>query len=237
MNIKDIISQYPYKTELHAHSNPVSKCGRFPADEVVGIYLPTGINTLTITNHLTEKHLADKTTDEVVEFYLSDYSKAKKAAEGTDMTVALGVEIRFVNTNNDYLVYGVCENDIEKMVHYVNTDIQTFYKEFKNDKNVILQAHPFRDKMEPIPFGYVDGIETLNLHPGHNSRIALAARIAREHDFIVSGGSDFHEEGRHATCLLRTRDKLRDSYDIADAIRSRDVLFEVSGNVVFPYSY
>ena len=40
MNIKDIISQYPYKTELHAHSNPVSKCGRFPADEVVGIYLP-----------------------------------------------------------------------------------------------------------------------------------------------------------------------------------------------------
>ena len=237
MDIKDIISQYPYKTELHAHSTPVSSCGKFSADEVVGIYLTTGCHTLTLTNHLTEFQLVKRSPEELMEFYLSDYHKAKKAAEGTDLTVALGVEIRFTNTINDYLVYGVDENDIEKMIPFIHTDIHTFYREFKNDKNVILQAHPFRDKMEPIPVGSVDGIESFNMHPGHNSRIALATKFAREHHLIVSGGSDFHEKDRHATCLLRTKDKLRDSYDIAEAIKSKDVLFDVSGHIVFPYNY
>jgi hypothetical protein len=91
--------------------------------------------------------------------------------------------------------------------------------------------------MEPIPVGSVDGIESFNMHPGHNSRIALATKFAREHHLIVSGGSDFHEKDRHATCLLRTKDKLRDSYDIAEAIKSKDVLFDVSGHIVFPYNY
>lgn len=237
MDFSQITKEYSYKTELHAHSNPVSSCGKFPADEVVRIYANVGCDTLTLTNHLTEHHTVKRSVDELVEYYLSDYYKACDMAKELGITVALGVEIRFTGTVNDYLVYGVCPDDIEKMIPYVHTDIETFYREFKNDKNVILHAHPFRNNMEPTPIGSVDGIETFNAHPGHNSRIALATRLAREHDLIVSGGSDFHEEGRHATCILRTKQKLRDSYDIAEAIKSRDIVFDMSGHIVIPYLY
>lgn len=238
MNIKDITQEYKYRCELHAHSNPVSKCGKFPASEVVEIYSGLDCDTLVLTNHLSVKHKAlFPTVSEVAEYYLSDYYKATEAARNTDMTVALGVEIRFVDTNNDYLVYGVSPDDIEKLIYYVNTDIHTFYREFKNDKNVILQAHPFRNDMEPTPIGSVDGVETFNCHPGHNSRIPYACRLANENGMLVSGGSDFHESGRHGTCITRTKYKLRDSYDVAEAIKSRDFVFDVFGHIVFPYNY
>ncbi len=238
MNFQDITNEYKFLTELHAHTKPVSNCGQFTSDEVVNTYLTTSTNTLTLTNHLSDYHLLHgNTPTEIAEYYLSDYYKAKKAAEGTGLYVALGVEIRFSGTHNDYLVYGVSPEDIEKMVPYISTDISTFYREFKNDKNIILHAHPFRDGMESTPIGYVDGIESFNTHPGHNARIAIACRFAKEHDLTVCGGSDYHEKGRHATCLMRTKAVLRDSFDVAAAIKSRDVVFDISGHIVIPYLY
>ena len=238
MNISDITQEYRYKAELHAHCKPVSACGRFLAHEVVETYASIGCDTLVLTNHLTEKHCnIFPTTEETVEYYLSDYYKAIEAAKDTSLTIALGVEIRFKDTVNDYLVYGVSPEDIEKMVYYVHTDIATFYREFKNDKNVILHAHPFRSNMEPTPIGSVDGVETFNCHPGHNSRIPYACRLARENGLLVSGGSDYHEQGRHGTCLTRTKQKLRDSYDVAEAIKSKDFVFDLFGHIVLPYNY
>ena len=238
MNLLDITKEYKYKAELHAHTKPVSRCGKFSAEEVVEKYLRLGCDTLTLTNHLTVKHknLFSSIT-EATEYYLSDYYAACDAASKVGITVALGAEIRFINTTNDYLVYGICPEDIEKMFSFVETDIHTFYREFKNDKNVILHAHPFRDGMEATPIGYVDGVETFNCHPGHNSRIALACRLAREQGFLVSGGSDFHEEGRDGTCFTRTKARLRDSYDIAEAIKSRDFVLDVFGHIVLPYNH
>ena len=215
MNLRNISSEYCYLTELHAHSRPVSGCGNFSADEVVATYLMTGINTLTLTNHLSETHLVNRHEDELAEFYLSDYYKAVEAAYGTGLNIALGVEIRFAGTANDYLVYGISPEDIIKIIPYVKTDIQTFYREFKNERNVIIQAHPCRDYMEPTPIRYVDGVETFNCHPVHNPRISFACRLAKENCLLVTGGSDYHEEGGHAVCILRTKQELKNSFDIA----------------------
>ena len=169
------------------------------------------------------------------EYYNNAYYEAKEAAKKYGINVALGVEIRFVGSNNDYLVYGVCPEDVKHMAEYVNADISTFFRDFKNDKNLILQAHPFRSGMDPTPIGSVDGIETFNTHPGHNSAIGIATKFAKQHDLIVSGGSDFHEPGRQATCLMRTKAPMLDSYDIAAALKSREAIFDLSGHIVIPY--
>ena len=233
---EQLIDQYPYKTELHAHSFPVSACGRFSPREVVDIYADVGCDTLVLTNHLTEHHTTVMGEKDVAQYYLSAYYEALDAASSKNINVALGVEIRFKGTSNDYLVYGICPEDIEVMASLVQTDAHTFYREFKNERNVIIHAHPFRGSAEPTPLGAVDGVETFNTHVGHNSRIAYACRFAREHGLLVTGGSDFHEPGRHATCLVRTKNILRDSYDVAKAIKSRDILFDVFGHIVVPYA-
>ena len=237
MKIFDIVNEYKYKTELHAHSKPVSSCGRFTAEEVVNIYLDFGCDTVTLTNHLTLKHKnMFPTVTEAAEYYLSDYYSSVEAAKDKDITVCLGAEIRYDGSANDYLVYGICPDDIEKMFCYVDKDIQTFYRDFKNDKNVIIQAHPFRSNMDPSPIGLRDGIETFNCHPGHNSCIPYACRLARDNGLLVSGGSDFHESGRQGTCITRTKAKLNDSYEIAEAIKSKDIILDIFGHIVFPYN-
>ncbi len=235
MDFKQITEIYKYKTELHAHSLPVSGCGKFTPKEVVEIYSAEGCNTITLTNHITPNYLIKRTADELSEYYLNDYYQAKEAAQKYGMNVALGIEIRFADSNNDYLVYGVSPDDMTRIIELLSTDISTFYREFKNDKNVILHAHPLRSNMDHTPIGSVDGIETFNTHPGHNSQIGLATKFAKKHDLIVSGGSDFHEAGRQATCLMRTKKPMLDSYDIAEALKSRDVIFDLTGHIVIPY--
>ncbi len=238
MDLKDLSESYKYRTELHCHTDPVSACSIIPASDAVKLYSQNGsVNTLTITNHLTEAHKAGRTAEELAEYYLSDYFIALDTSKTLGINVALGAEIRFRGTINDYLIYGICPDDIEKLIYYVDTDIETFYREFKNSRNVILHAHPFRNKMEPTPLGSVDGIEVFNMHHSHNSRVAVAADFAREHNIPISGGTDFHGDSKEGACLMCTKDPMRDSYDIAEAIKSRDILFEIYGNKVVPYTF
>ena len=195
-----ILKSYPYKTELHTHTSPVSECGHVSPSETVSLYRKIHCDTLTVTNHLNSLWSEGDPKERAKE-YLADYHEAVHAAEGTELTVALGVEIRFPENNNDYLVYGVCPDDIEHFIRLIPYGIETFYKEVKTDQNVILQAHPFRRDMVPAPLSAIDGSESMNMHPGHNSAVGLATQYAKEHDLLVSGGSDFHG-GMRTDCIL-----------------------------------
>ena len=229
MDIREFIGQYKYKNELHAHTYPASKCAEMSARDTVRVYAESGVDSLVITNHI---NLAMDSAER----YLADYYEARDEGEKLGVNVILGVEIVFVGTRNDYLVYGVSEDEIGEMITYVQKDLESFYKRFKNDKNVILQAHPFRDKMTLAPLDLIDGIESYNLHPGHNGRIGIAARYATQNGLLVSCGSDYHHPDQHALALVRSKEPLRDSYDVANLIKSRDYIFDIGGNVVFPYA-
>lgn len=229
MNIEELIKEYKYKIELHAHTSPVSACGDVLAEEVVRIYAEAGVDALVITNHLSPWFLG--TVDE----YIDDYYRAKLTGDKLGINVIFGCEIRFEENANDYLVFGISPEDIEAMKTYIPKTIHEFYKEFKNDKNVILQAHPFRKGMVLASLEDIDGIESFNLHPNHNSSIGYAAKYAKEHGMLVSCGSDYHHLGHHAMALLRSKTLPENSYELAEILKSRDYLFDLSGHIVFPY--
>ncbi len=231
MDFSKITENYRYTTELHAHTYPVSACGDFSPAEVVEIYKAVGVRSIVLTNHLTPNNC-----NEGVEYYLNDYRLAKEAA-GNEINVILGVELRFTENINDYLIYGVCENDISSFIELIPYGIENFYKEAKNDRNVIIQAHPFRKDIVRAPIGSIDGIESFNMHPNHNGKVAVAARYARDNDLLVTAGTDFHHENHEAMCLMRTTTEMKDSYDVAKAIKSKDIVFDCSGHVIIPYLY
>ena len=235
MDFSKILQEFKYTTELHCHSFPVSACGDFSPQETVDFYKEAGVTSLVLTNHLnplwSEGELKAR-----AEEYLSDYKLAKAHAKN-DINVILGVEIRFPENCNDYLVYGVEEKDIEKFISLIPYGIETFYKEVKNDKNVILQAHPFRKNMELAPVEYIDGIETMNMHPNHHAKPSIAFKYAKENNLLVSGGSDFHHKGHHALCLMRTEKEMKTSFDVAEALKSKTAIFDCSGHIIIPYIY
>ncbi len=234
MDIKNTLNDYKYKTELHAHTSPVSPCGDFEAEHVIKLYSEIGCDSVVITNHLCP-WARETEIDEFTKHYLSDYYRAVEAGQKLGVNVILGFELRFTENHNDYLIYGVCPEDVRMAYEYLDAGIERFYKDCKNDKNVIIQAHPFRKSCVLAPIGSTDGIESFNMHPGHNSAVSLAAQYARQHDLLATGGTDFHHANHQGLCITRSRECLRDSYDVARLIRSRDYMLDISGSIVFPY--
>ena len=74
--------------------------------------------------------------------------------------------------------------------------------------------------MESVNPESLDGIEAFNMHPNHNSRIGLAAKYASDNNMIVTCGSDFHHYGQECLCGILTKKPLKDSYDVAKALKS-----------------
>lgn len=233
--LKNLTKEYKFKIDLHTHTKPVSPCSDITPERMVEAYKEIGYDGIVITNHFIDFLLKSDNPDTVSQTYLKDYCKTKEIGEKKGLKVYLGMEIRFPENCNDYLIYGIEEKDVKEIFSYIHGDYVSFYKAFKNDKNVILQAHPFRKNMELQNPDYLDGIETFNMHPNHNSRVAIAAKYANEHPhFIKTCGTDFHHEGHQGAGAILSKTLPEDSYEIASLLKSGDYLFEVAENIIIP---
>lgn len=230
-----LIQTYTYKCELHAHSYPVSLCSEISPKEMAKLFIDNGYSAIVLTNHFYLGYRNEFESDAAyVEFYYNAYAELLEAV-GDKLKVCLGMEIRFENeAMNDYLVYGIDKSDLGKACYYLDKDIETFYKGFKNERNVILQAHPFRDGMKEINMDYIDGIEVFNMHIHHNSRISKAAQCAKELNKLKLCGTDLHYPYQIGTSYVRTKYLPENSFDLAKLIKSQDMILQVSDSIVIP---
>lgn len=228
--------QYKYKTELHAHSSGISGCSHVTAEELVTLYAQNGIDAVVLTNHFFHGMFEKDGREVFAKKYVAEWQSAAEFGKKLGVNVIPGMEIRFTECINDYLVYGIDSADVEKASTLTESGIKEFYRLFKTENNIILQAHPFRDCMELAPKDSIDGIEVFNMHPNHNSRVAVAAKYARDNHMKISGGTDFHQTEHCGMCVIRTKFKPETSFDIAKILNSGDFLFDISGNIVIPYN-
>lgn len=229
-----ILSEYKYSTELHAHTLPISRCSEFYAEELINIYAGLGVDTVVLTNHFTPTHLEEKTKDQLVSEYTEAYRDLKKCAEIRGMTAIFSMELRFTENSNDYLIYGITEEDVSEIYEYVDKGIECFYKNFKRDGVLVIQAHPKRKNMTDIDISFIDGMETFNMHPGHNSRVAITSALANKAGLLVTGGTDFHHPGHEGCCIMLTKTKQETPADIVKTIESRDFALNIGGSIVLP---
>lgn len=222
-------NEYPYKLELHAHTSPVSGCSEIPPATLVQLLHEHGYHGVAITNHFARDNGFQQSADPVGT-YLADYYAAKEAGEKLGMQVYLGAEYRFTENSNDYLVFGVDEAFLRETVDRHDMGIDAFYREYHSAERLILQAHPFRNGMTRANPASLDGIETMNMHPNHNSRVAVACRYAAEQHFaVVTMGTDLHHPGHEGICATRTKTLPRTSTELVTLLRSGEYMFELSG--------
>lgn len=231
----DIFAQYPYRIELHTHTAPCSGCSQIPPDELIHLYAEKGYHGVVITNHLEPGKMNFGKTG-AVSLLMKDYEDAKKAGEKYGVAVYLGVELRFQENINDYLIYGVDETLLNAFYDYLPTDVATFRSAVRLPNSVFLQAHPFRSNMVLCDPNLLDGMECLNLHPRHNSAIGPATQYAYEKNLKIKiAGSDCHRPGDQGNAALRTKTLPRDSFEIAKILKSGDYVFEIgSGSLWIP---
>lgn len=187
-----------YKIELHAHSAESSRCGSIEAEEVVKKYYESGYSALVLTDHYYARFfdkISNLSWEKQLEKYLKGYYTASKAAQDLDFMVFLGIEIKFNDDPNEYLVYGLNEKFLlnHSNLHHLSL------KEFKNlilekkKETMIFQAHPFRPGMAPAADELLDGLEVYNGNRRHDSQNDRAFKYAEDHNMKMISGSDFHE--------------------------------------------
>ena len=57
---------------------------------------------------------------------------------------------------------------------------------------LLVQAHPFRNRMTMVNPRLLDGVEAFNGHNSHESKNYLANELANRYGLIKTSGTDFH---------------------------------------------
>lgn len=214
--------------DIHVHTSESSGCGQVAAADVVRRYKNLGYDGICITDHMNAGNSKPfgNTYEEKAEAFLKGYRAAKGAA-GEDFTVILGMEIRFLDCDNDYLVYGFDEDFIftRDMTGFRN--LEEFSPFAKENNLTVYQAHPFRDNIKIVKPELVDGIEVYNGHGGHDSRNAMAYHWAKSYNKRMSSSSDFHyDTGMEPGGILLGK-LPEDSFDLAKALLANEYKLKI----------
>lgn len=181
--------------EAHAHTSETSACGRLPAARLVESLQALGYGAVVITDHYLP---GQRNTRAAREAFLEGYRAATKAAEGSGMVVLPGMEIRFQSHEEDFLVYGMEEEDILSLPDNVceaPAALHEFHELCKARGFMLFQAHPYRQGLFPANTPDIDGMEIFNGNPRQDSRNRMAALFASRHNLHTIAGSDIHREG------------------------------------------
>lgn len=186
-----------YLYEMHLHTREVSHCGAVGAAEAVKLYSEKGYSGIVVTDHFhsTVQKPEPQTEAEwnaFIDYYLTGYNITKAAAP-EHFSVLLGMEIRFEESDNDYLIYGLTEALLREHVHLYRSSPKKFRTFCDEHGLLFFQAHPFRNNMTVVRPEYLHGIETCNYNQRHDSRNDIAAQWAEKFGLKTVSGSDFHE--------------------------------------------
>ena len=234
MNLKELKSkiseEYRYRIELHAHTSPASGCSDVTPQQMAEIYHTLGYDGLVVTNHFQYKE--ERVKEDYIDAFIADFEETKRFAEPLGLKIYLAAEIRFTENVNDYLIYGVDRKMLEEIYDLLPLGVEYFRKNYAMPKSLFIQAHPMRDKIELVDPAILDGVETYNLHPSHNSRVGRAAVWSRKNGITTTiAGSDFHhtDRGDEGLSALRAKFMPADCFELAALIQSGDYLLELGG--------
>lgn len=193
--------------DTHVHTSEVSPCGKVSAEEMVRYYKDAGYQGIIITDHYYDGYfelLGDQPWEAKVQKFLSGYRAALEEGERIGLHVMLGMELRFHESVEDYLVYGIDEDFLVENPELYKHTLESFKKLIDNHNILIFQAHPFRVGLKPADPDLLHGVEVFNGNPRHDSHNDLAYEFAAKNGLLMIAGSDAHQPqdvGRVGICL------------------------------------
>ena len=211
--------------EVHCHTSEVSACSWVNAVSVVRIHKNAGFEGICITDHYHEdfhKRYDGLKANEIVDNYLMGYRLASSEGNRIGLKVFLGMEIKFPENSNDYLIYGITEEMLYENPYMFRMGLEDFSSMARAKGLLLIQAHPFRDNMVRVNPSFLDGVESLNANIRQNSRNHISEKYAVENNLIKMGGSDFHRECDVNLAAMEFFTDINDGVDLVAAIRSGD---------------
>lgn len=217
-----------YKYEMHLHTSEGDAYARFSGAECVKMYHDAGYEGIVVTDHY-EKRFFEWFADELtgadhrgmIDRFLRGYYNARNEGEKLGFTVLSGAEVRFSDSANDYLVYGVDEEFFYNapLLHLLGGPDELV--RIVPEGACVVQAHPFRNNMTVREPGALFGIEAYNgeMEPFRNR---MAKAFAEHYGKPMTSGSDLHVSNDFAKGGIVTPRRIATSADLRDVLRSGD---------------
>ena len=205
--------------ETHAHSSPASSCGHVAPQEVARLIKSNGYDAMVLTNHFVFDKNRDY--DQSFDTAVADYAACKKMGEALGFPVFFGLELRFLPSINDYLIYGFTPESFYAMGSGFET-LEDFFGQMP-DGTLLYQAHPYRPHMVRANPRFLHGAEVYNGHPRHQSRNSLAAAFCTRHKLYALSGSDMHQAEDVARGGMYLDHMPKDSPELAGLLKTVDI--------------
>ncbi|MBE6903629.1 MAG: PHP domain-containing protein [Ruminococcaceae bacterium] len=211
------------KIDMHVHTSQASLCACVDAKETVQMYKDAGYDGIVLTNHynIYQFPFYENSPHKTAENFICAYENAKEEGDKIGLKVLLGCELSFTDSNNDYLLYGLDCDFIEFIADKLNVSFSEFLK-YKPENTLIYQAHPFRNHMKITPPQLLDGIESYNGNPRHDSRNEIAKEWAKKFSLKTVSGSDFHQPEDIAIGGIVTEKLIKDNTDLIELLKSQE---------------
>lgn len=216
-----------HKIEPHLHTTYVSRCGRLEAAEIVSGYKAAGYSALIVTDHYNRTTFDYLGVDPAgagdrIGAFLEGYRRVREEGEKQGIRVFKGAELRFDESENDYLLYGWRDELLADPEAIFRMGVAAFSPIARGQGALLIQAHPYRHGCTPAIARYLDGVEVYNANPRHDSRDHLAREYAREFGLIATAGSDCHRTEDIARSGILTERLPSDSMEMMRLLRSRN---------------
>lgn len=220
-----------YKYDTHVHTDETSICGKVKAVEAVRLYKDSGYTGIVITDHYYKEYfdtLPEDKWEEKIDRYLEGYKNALGEGQKLDLVVLLGMEIRFNDCPNDYLIYGIDENFLKENSELYNLTLKEFRELTEKRGILIYQAHPFRKGLTRDGIEFLDGIEVYNGNPRHDSHNDMAYSLALDKKLKMLSGSDFHQVQDLARGAIIVNELITNSPELVNYINNGKTLELIS---------
>ncbi len=208
-----------YKTELHCHSRDASDCSHESAEGIVEKYLAAGYTTICLTNHFSPRSNDETEWEAKVDKLYYAHEKLVKASAGW-LNIILGMELRFHQNSNDYLVFGFDRRYLLDRPELLKMTVGQFTEMARPDGILTIQAHPFRYGMTTVRPDQIDGVEVFNGHFGHESNNDISECWAEKHGLIKTSGTDHHDKHHIPNGGIETDRPIRTAEELIAVLKS-----------------
>ena len=211
------------KIDMHVHSSDFSPCGEISVAELVPLYRKAGFDGFALTDHFFRGGAEIRKKEGHPDFgkaYLEHFRRAEESVRGTGFRIFLGLEMRFDESPDDFLVYGMPEDLFAQWDALLAMGLKNFSALAQERGFPVYQAHPFRDGIRIVNPAYLFGMEVVNGHSMFDNRNDIARAWAAKYDLHKIAGSDCHELCDLGSAGIETDETIRDTADLLRVLKT-----------------
>lgn len=203
--------------DLHAHTSGISRCCKKDYKGIIEDNLSHGFDGMVLCNHFETHYIDGFDYDEFVDKYNNEFIQAKNYGKEKNFKVIYGIEITMeFDRRVHMLLYGADFSFLHKHKNIFDYSAEALYNACKEDNVCLVQGHPYRAGILPLPIEYVDGYE-VNCHAHHGpSHLADIEELNRKTGVLVTCGCDYHADDYRPKGGMILPDSIEDTFDLRD---------------------